>query len=213
MSPMLTQSQRDSLEQATQMYQHEVGLAAAYLAGRGLSEETVRTYRLGVVTPTNAQLGDEQYCGRLTIPFTAGDEMQSVVGMRFRSLHGEEPKYLSRVGDETTMFSVQSLNRLNGTVVITEGEIDCMTLNQCGIPSVGVTGAKAFKPHYRLLLQDCRVLIACDGDQAGRDFGKHIAEIVQGAVPVSMPDGEDVNSVYTTHGESELRRLLRLSDG
>ena len=76
MSPMLTQSQRDSLEQATQMYQHEVGLAAAYLAGRGLSEETVRTYRLGVVTPTNAQLGDEQYVGRLAIPFMAGDEMQ-----------------------------------------------------------------------------------------------------------------------------------------
>lgn len=210
MSKTLTQSQRESLEQATATYQQDVGLAADYLTSRGLSEATVLTYRLGVVTQTAAALGDEQYVGRLAIPFIAGD---AVVGMRFRSLSGEEPKYLSRVGDETTMFSVNSLANLNGTVVVTEGEIDCMTLNQCNIPSVGVTGAKAFKPHYRLLLQDARVLVACDGDQAGRDFGRHIAEIVPGAVPVSMPDGEDVNSVYTQYGEQELRRLLRLSDG
>tara|TARA_A100001035_G_scaffold278964_2_gene279073 strand:+ start:1976 stop:2377 length:402 start_codon:yes stop_codon:yes gene_type:complete len=133
--------------------------------------------------------------------------------MRFRSIDGREPKYLSRQGDQTTLFSVTSLMEDVKQMVITEGEVDAMTLFQCGIPSVGVTGAKAWKSHYRLLFQDYdRVLIACDGDQAGKDFGKQVAENISGAIPVAMPDGEDVNSVYVKHGEDKLRELLRLGE-
>ncbi len=206
---MLTLGQRNSLEEATSLYQaHLPGVALDYMQGRGISEATCRMYRLGYVAPGHALLGDEQYTGRLSIPFISAG---GVVGMRFRAVTGEEPKYLSRQGDEGTMFSVTSLLDQTNTIVITEGEIDCMTLNQMHVSAVGISGAKNFKRHFRLLLQDFdRVLVACDGDQAGRDFGKHIADQVQGAIPVSMPDGHDVNSVFTTMGEDKLRELLRL---
>ena len=207
---MLSLAQRNSLEQATQTYTAHLPQALAYLEGRGITEQTARTYRLGYVAPTQALLGDEQFSGRLAIPFLATG---GVVSMRFRSIDGREPKYLSRQGDQTTLFSVTSLMEDVKQMVITEGEVDAMTLNQCGIPSVGVTGAKAWKSHYRLLFQDYdRVLIACDGDQAGREFGKQVAEYINGAIPVVMPDGEDVNSVYVKNGEGKLRELLRLGE-
>lgn len=207
---MLSLAQRNSLERATQTYSDHAQQVLAYLEGRGITEQTAHTYRLGYVAPGQALLGDEQYTGRMSIPFLATG---GVVSMRFRSIDGREPKYLSRQGDQTTLFSVTSLMEDVKQVVITEGELDAMTLNQCGIPSVGVTGAKAWKNHYRLLFQDYdRVLIACDGDQAGRDFGRQVAEHVTGAISVSMPDGEDVNSVYVNQGEGKLRELLRLGE-
>jgi DNA primase len=144
----------------------------------------------------------------MAIPFiTTG----GVVCVRYRSIDHSEPKYLTRAGDESTLFSVTSLLDDTDTMVITEGEIDAMTLNQMGISAVGVSGAKAWKRHYRLLFEDYeRVIVACDGDAAGRDFGRQVTDQIQGATAISMPDGEDVNSVYTTHGEESVRAMLRL---
>lgn len=205
---MLTQSQRDSLEEATVTYHRYLPEVLAYLDQRGISEATARMYRLGYVHPEGVLCGDEQYVGRLAIPFiTTG----GVVGIRYRTLDGGEPKYLTRTGDESTLFSVTSLLDDTNTIVITEGEIDAMTLNQMAVSAVGVSGAKAFKRHYRLLFQDYdRVLIACDGDSAGKEFGRHVMDQIQGSFMVSMPEGEDVNSVYVKFGDMKLRELLRL---
>ena len=205
---MLTATQRDSLEETTQTYASHLPQALAYLDSRGISERTARTYRLGYVPPNHSLPGDEQYEGRMAIPFiTTG----GVVCVRYRSIDHSEPKYLTRAGDESTLFSVTSLLDDTDTMVITEGEIDAMTLNQVGISAVGVSGAKAWKRHYRLLFEDYeRVIVACDGDAAGRDFGRQVTDQIQGAIAISMPDGEDVNSVYTTHGEESVRAMLRL---
>ena len=89
---------------------------------------------------------------------------------------------------------------------LTEGEIDCITLNQLGVPAVGVPGAKNWKPHYRLLMEDYdRVVVLCDGDQAGREFGREVAERVDGVELVHLPDGEDVNSLWVNRAEDLLK--------
>lgn len=205
----LSRSQKDFLQEAASTYHDQVHQAHDYLATRGLSEATADMYRLGVVTQTHAALGDEDYVGRLSIPYitASGD----VVAIRYRSLDGSEPKYLSAAGTEAHLYSVTSLLADSDVVVITEGEIDAMTLNQIGVPAVGVPGAKAWKPHFHLLFEDFdRVLIACDGDQAGREFGRLVADQVHGAITVHLPDGQDVNSVYVNSGEAELKTLLRM---
>jgi len=205
----LSRSQKDFLQEATSTYHANVEMAHDYLAKRGLSAATADMYRLGVVAQTHAALGDEDYVGRLTIPYitASGD----VVALRYRTMTGQEPKYLSAAGTQTHLFSVTSLLADSDTVVVTEGEIDAMTLNQIGIPAVGVPGARAFKPHFPLLFEDFdRVLIACDGDQAGREFGRLVSDQIHGAIAVHMPEGQDVNSVYVSSGEDELKSLLRM---
>lgn len=205
----LSRSQKDFLQEAASTYHDKIDLAYGYLEERGLSVATANMYRLGVVSQTHAALGDEDYVGRLAIPYitASGD----IVAIRYRSLDSKEPKYLSAAGTEAHMYSVTSLLADSDVVVITEGEIDAMTLNQIGVPAVGVPGAKAWKPHFHFLFEDFdRVLIACDGDQAGREFGRMVADQVNGAIAVHMPEGQDVNSVYVNSGEAELRTLLRM---
>lgn len=200
---MLSQSQRDLLERATAAYEGHLADVMPYLSQRGISEQTARTYRLGYVAVPPVR-GDDEYVGRLSIPYvTTG----GVVDIRFRAITaGDEPKYKSRPGTQTRLFGVTALTKDADTIVLCEGEIDTMTMNQIGVPAVGVPGANAWKDHWRLLFADYdNIVVMCDGDQAGRDFGKRVAEKIDNVQVVHLPDGTDVNDLYTSGGEALLR--------
>lgn len=174
---------------------------ATYLTGRGIAKTTARMYRLGYVA-------EGEYAGRLAIPYITADG--SVVDIRFRSLDASvTPKYLSRHGAGARLYSVGSILAAGVTLYITEGEIDAMTLNQIGLPAIGIPGATQWERHWsRLLLDFDHVIVVCDGDQAGVDFGKKIIEKVENATLIRLPDGEDVNSIYTTQGEEALKGMV-----
>jgi len=205
-------SERNSLEQATQAYEADIHLAESYLAARGIPLETARTYRLGFVTVANAQPGDTDMIGRLAIPFVTPNG--GVIDMRFRDISGEaRAKYLSKPGSHTRLFGVGNLLKPSPFVCITEGEMDCIVADGlCGLPSVGVPGASNWQSHYPLLFEERKVFVLCDGDAAGREFGKKIAASVQGATPIFMPDGMDVNEVFLKFGPAEVRRKVGVSE-
>ena len=205
---MLSQSQRESLELAVTVYEAHLAEAMPYLAGRGISEQTARTYRLGFVAEPPVR-GDSEYVGRLAIPYlTTGGP----VDLRYRAITpGDEPKYKSRPGSQVRLFGVQNLTKPGDTIYLTEGEIDCITLNQAGVNAVGVPGANAWKDHWSLLFADYdNVVVVCDGDQAGRDFGRKVAERVEGAQVVHLPDGTDVNDMFVKHGAVALMEKVGL---
>lgn len=194
----LTSEQRASLEKSTSRYEKDVGRAAHYLAGRGLTEATARSFRLGVVH--DPLPGDEAYRGRLCIPYLT---RAGVVSVRYRCIERHDcdvhggTKYLGRPGARTHLFNVGDLLLPGDLVCITEGELDAVILHQAGLPSVGVPGANNWKKHYSRIFEDHRRIICfADGDEAGRKFGKLVAEQAQGVVVVSMPEGMDVNDVY-----------------
>ena len=84
-----------------------------------------------------------------------------------------------------------------------------MTLSQMGLAAVGIPGAKQWQQHWRLLFADYDVVkIVCDGDKAGHEFGKKVSSEVEGCTIISLPDGEDVNSVYTKFGAEKLQELI-----
>lgn len=179
-------------------YEKAVDLAANYLAGRGLSEGTAHSFRLGVVD--DPLPGDETYRSRLCIPYLT---RAGVVSIRFRciqqhdcSVHGGT-KYLGYPGAPTHLFNVGDLFLPGDLVCVTEGELDAVVLHQAGLPSVGIPGANNWKKHYPRILEDFRRIVCfADGDEAGRKFGKLVAESVAGVVVVTMPEGMDVNDVY-----------------
>lgn len=189
----LSLSQRSSLESVVQTCVRNLpsSPAAEYLKGRGFDRATADRHRLGYMQ--DAHPGFETGHGRLVIPniCAAGH----VVGVKFRALDDEtEPKYTGPPMP-SRLFNLAALNTPSTLIVLTEGELDAVSLTQLGLPAVGIPGAKAWKPHhYRVFESYERVVLVQDDDQAGNDLAK---KLLSTDLPVTVvrPAGvKDVNA-------------------
>lgn len=163
-------------------------------------------HRLGVVDEPLP--GHENYKGRLVIPYLT---KTGVVDVRFRAMGESDVKYLGLPGAKTHLYNVLSTFNAQDSIAVCEGEIDTITLNKCGIPSVGVPGVNNWKKHYTRILQDFEtVYVFADGDQPGADFAKNLARELSTVTVIQMPDGEDVNSVYCKGGPNAIRQRIGL---
>lgn len=197
---LVSQSQRDLAADTS---------AQGFLEGRGFGEQVAASFRLGVVrTPMT---GAEGYLGRLIVPYQTP---AGVVNARFRCLKQHSckeegcPKYLGLTGWGTSLFNVLDLAKPSDTICVTEGELDAVTLSMCGIPAVAVPGATNWHKHFSRCLDDfAKVLVLGDGDTAGQGLNKKLINDVR-AVPVRMPKGHDVNSLYLKGGRGALERLI-----
>jgi DNA primase len=205
---MLSVDAKNLLEQATETYANQIDQAAAYLAARGISREAAVTHRLGYVA--EPLVGHERYVGRLAIPYLTPT---CVADIRFRAINEEDsPKYLSREGAESHLYNVEAFAIDSDYIAVCEGEIDAIIANSmCGIPTIGLAGANAWKNWYARAFADYhKVFVLTDGDQPGRDLGKKIAQQIDVAVVVSMPDGLDVNEVFLAEGSDGVRGRIGL---
>lgn len=189
---------------------------------RGLSPETIDEYKLGVVG--NSDEDHEALAGYISIPFltptSRTDRALNYTDLRFRrgpDLPDTKPKYRTLPGRPPRLFSTTTLANPSEYVAIVEGEIDCMTLNQCGIPAVGVSGVSAWKDHYRNIFSGFeRVIVVADNDEpkegeslgVGEKFAEEVAKNVPNPKVVVVPEGGDANGFYLLNGAVELRHLL-----
>lgn len=202
----LSELQKTSLESMVSLFQTRIGEAGPYLSGRGFTPEHAAAFRLGVV-PADVP-GYEQYAGRLAIPYLTPT---GCVDIRFRSLGGDSPKYMSRPGSHGHMYNVGVFQQRGDLVAVCEGEIDAMTATMCGIPTIGIPGANGWKSLWNRAFQDySQVLVFCDGDDPGREFGKKVRKDVEEATVIHLPEGEDVNSLVVAHGAEALRERAGL---
>lgn len=207
-----TPEQRLSLAQAVSQYQNDLAAGFAgqeYLKSRGFTEDVAAQWRLGLVT--SPLVGHESYRGRLAIPYLTP---AGPVNLRFRCLkdhvHKDEgcPKYLSSDGAENNLFNVLDLSRPGDAICVTEGELDAITLSMCGFPAVGVPGVQGWQKHFGRCLDDfSKIYVLGDGDDAGKGLNKKLINDVR-AIPVRMPKGHDVNSLYLEGGQDALRKLI-----
>jgi 5S rRNA maturation endonuclease (ribonuclease M5) len=193
----LSSSQRQFLLQATQRYAGAIEQAAEYLSSRHLSVDEANIFHLGVVA--DPLPGHEPYKGRLAIPYITPS---GVVDIRFRAMHNEDPKYMGLVGAKTTMFNTKACFVADKYICVTEGEFDCIMMSvKTQHPTIGIPGANNWKPHYAKILDDFEVVIVlADGDAAGLEFGKKISRELGNVNIISMPEGEDVNSMMVKRG-------------
>jgi DNA primase len=209
----LSTEERLALEAATAAYQTDLesdAQAQQYLAKRGISPEAARHFRLGVVR--RPAQGHEALTGRLSLPYVTP---AGVVNANYRCIADHDckavdghRKYLKPEGLPINLFNVRDLKAPGDAICICEGEIDTITLSACGIPAVGISGVNAWEDHFRLCFQDfTRVHAFGDADDAGKSLNKKLIEAVR-AIPVRLPKGEDVNSLYLKEGPDGLRRLL-----
>lgn len=204
--PRLLQSQRELLELAVTNYETHLTEVMPYLKSRGITEETARTFRLGYVK--HPELGHEQFANRIAIPYITPT---GIVDIRFRSADATDtgPKYLSRPGAPTHIYNVKALGEDTDTLVVCEGEFDTIIATQARLNAVGLPGANNWKSFFVRLMSDfTRVVVLIDGDNAGREMGKHLAREVDNCVVVPMPDGMDVNDVYLQEGAEGLHKRV-----
>lgn len=207
------------LEDATTAYQESLASspeALAYLAGRGLSENAVRTARLGLCSTPRP--GHEQFKNMIAIPY---ETPTGVRALKFRRMDDGLPKYNAPLGQRTRLYNVLALQDASDTIAVCEGEFDTMILHRMvGVPAVGVSGANNWKPHYpRVLRGFSNILVVTDNDakEDGSNPGQDLAAKVLGDIPgarnVLLPPGMDVNEFFTSEGrEAVLRRLGLATD-
>lgn len=188
-----TDTVRQRLNDAAQTYNGEVYQIAGYLESRDITSEMARAAKLGYVA--KPMLGHEQFVGRMAIPYITPT---GVVSIRFRALDDGGPKYLQPAGETTHVYNVNALHTATDRIAITEGEIDALILTHAlGIPAVGIPGAQSWKSWYSRLFDDfLPIYVVGDGDSAGRDFAKKVMGDLPEALPIAMPEGHDVNSLF-----------------
>jgi DNA primase len=108
------------------------------------------------------------------------------------------------------MFNTLALLQPSPKIAVTEGEIDAITAQACGVPTVGIPGAQAWQKWFREPFLGYRdVLILTDGDEAGLKLGKTVAKTLPNARIVPMPPGEDVNSLVLGQGKQALLERMQ----
>lgn len=200
---------RSSLEAAVSQYENQIqqdlGIRGEHLLDRGIGPASIAGFRLGYVKEPIS--GHEQYHGCISIPSLGANG--SVVGLRFRSLSNDGPKYLGLSGAPTRLFNTRAIHAAGDDICITEGEFDSIILTQCGLYSCGVTGAQNWKRHHRCNFAGFRrVYIFGDGDKAGQDFSKKVFESLDNGVRVNLPPGKDVNDVWLDGGKESVLSLM-----
>lgn len=213
----LSASVRASLMASARQYHADLAGSPAeeYLTQRGIDRATAEKFRIGYVrVPITAE--DERYQGRLSIPSLGpGDVPYS---LRYRRIEEDDsPKYMGAAGVETRLFNVRAIADAPDTISITEGEMDAITLEACGLRAIGVTGANAWKPYYqRLFAGFSTVYVWGDSDKAGQEFIRKVCEDILSAVPVRIGASSgvnDVNELFVTHGQQAVLDTLEAKNG
>ncbi|BBC53852.1 putaive DNA primase [Mycobacterium phage PP] len=156
------------------------------------------------------------YRGFLSIPYLRWSREHGwlVVSVRYRCIqdhdHKGHGKYMTAAGDQPWLFNTIACLRDTPSIAITEGELDAITAQACGLPAVGVPGADMWKPYMRELFLGYRdVFILADGDDAGTKFANTVAKMLSNSRVIPMPPGQDVNSLVISQGKHALLDRLK----
>jgi len=164
------------------------------------------------VTPELAETFGIGFCrrrrfrDRICFPVEGPDGQR--VGYIGRTVVDADPKYLlSRHCPRGRLL--YGLHRVQGTqVVLVEGPRDVWALTGLSVPSVAPIGSWLTGHQVELLQRFDRILIAFDGDSAGRQGASRAAEQLSRHAWVrtlSLPDGEDPASLEPEHLDQLLK--------
>lgn len=169
---------------------------------RGLTEDTIKHFRLGYDSGRNA----------IAIPHFKGGEL---INIKYRFLEPKEMRYTSEPNAEQWLFHDEGLEvgLEKNAVAIAEGEMDCISLWQLGFKNVisPGSGANSYGTWIETLDKLKSVWIAYDNDDAGQSAAKELAERIgpEKCRNVLYPgDIKDANEFIKDHGEKDLRELF-----
>lgn len=176
--------------------------ALSYLASRGITEASIKRFGLGLSI-------DHSGSKWLAIPHHEGRE---IVNVKFRSLPPAEKSFRRETGCRSILFNSDAISK-HREIIITEGEIDAITLLQAGFPNVvGATnGCGAFDSDWIRQLEKCTKLYICfDNDDPGQKGAISLAKRLgyNRCLNVMLPEN-DVNDFMQKHSAEDFQALLK----
>ena len=178
----------------------------------------------GLMKPgRNGKGGYDAFRNRLIFPVI--DIRGNVIAFSGRSIGDGEPKYLN--SPETAVFSKRSnLFAINlakkskaGYFILTEGNIDVVSLHQAGFDSaVASLGTSFTDEQARLMKRYTDEVVLCyDADTAGRKAGERAIGILQKldmrVRVLELSGAKDPDEYIQAHGADAFRNLLEGSAG
>lgn len=140
--------------------------ALEWLQGRGLTPETIAAFRIAEQTR-----GDKTYA---VFPYLRDGEL---VNIKYRNI-AEKKDMRQEGGAEPCLFGWHLIDPKARTVAICEGEIDAMTLHQCGVPALSVNAGAGnhqwMENDWDRLDRFSEILIFFDNDDAGKAGAQEI---------------------------------------
>lgn len=148
-----------------------------YLATRGITAETAKTFEVAAAKVWNG----ERELDALAFPYKRDGELLQVKRISTERPNGK--KAIMAEGDcEPCLFGWQAMPNNIRVVVLCEGEIDCMTYHQYGLPALSVPfgGGKGAKQQwiefeFHNLDRFQEIWISMDSDEVGQAAAKEIA--------------------------------------
>lgn len=115
---------------------------------------------------------------------------------RRNPLDERKPKYLYDIGGKVTLYGYDKLHAEHTTVLITEGEADCLVAWSHNIPAVTSTGgAMSFQEEWAELLSSYEVFLCFDNDDAGAEGMVKVLRYIPNAKVVLVPEKSGVKDI------------------
>lgn len=185
--------------------------ALSWLESRCISLETAKKHHLGFVqsasrvSPTR-ELVDQ---GWVLIPTIVG---KNVTCVKYRSVAGKA--FVRKSGMETCLYNYDSIGPFEDIHVV-EGEMDALTMEQCGFRTVALPGAQfQVTPEIKdKLLSADRIFLAGDTDAPGQAvMHKLWTELRDRTYLMKWPDTKDANEALVKLG-GDTQKFIELVDG
>lgn len=178
---------------------------------RGISNNTLLRLKI-----TEAKEWMQQFAKEVqTICFNYFRDDQ-LVNIKFR---GPQKSFSLAKNAELIFYNLDSIKG-DETAVIVEGEMDCLTLHECGIYNAVSVPNGASKGSMKLeYLDNCwqdfedktKIILAVDGDAPGQALKDELARRLgkERCFTVEYPDGcKDANEVLLKHGKEAVKDLI-----
>lgn len=179
-----------------------------WLKSRGIDYETAKKMHLGFRQDVGRLSANSMVSGGgwISLPSVSGER---VLAIEYRSILQKEFCRQSGMakGDSTPLFNSDTIEPLDA-VYVTEGKIDCLTMEQAGFRCVSVQSSSTpltAANKEKLLEADC-IILAGDNDQTGSDYmDKALREIQERVYKLTWPEGiKDANQLFLEASKSDI---------
>lgn len=151
-------------------------LGTEYLSQHCISEEFAKSVGL---------TWDEKF---LNIPIVGdGTSWTKHRNLNYDPDDNESSKYINDPGSKATIFNLSKYKNTK-TLILTEGEIDAIRLEQEGLAAISVTsGAETFDKRFAKKLKDKNLYICYDNDEAGQRGIEKVLEYSPNTKILTLP--------------------------
>lgn len=192
-----------------------------HLRGRGFSEAEMIAANLVFKTKSGSGVVDRFY-NRVMFPII--DVRGNVIAFGGRIMSDGKPKYLNTsdtlvFNKSLNLFSLNNAkNSKSDELILCEGYMDVIALNQAGFTNAVATLGTALTPDQASLMKRyCKEVVICyDADEAGQKATARAIDILRRVgltvKVISIPDGKDPDEFIRRHGDKGYAAFRNLLD-